>query len=179
MDWPLKPLQILASDPVVRHPLIKRLVCLASLATRINSCSIISTKVSVVFVLHVGIFTVSDPIVSLWPFFCHEAHQEAHRSVFWYSLGWCMWHWWWFLFIEEDRYDSYSRMLLKYFLAEGVVCGHQLFLASARDHPDEIMQVRIKSCVHTRPVWHFGQVFWFCELLSTSKYIFYNRILLI
>ncbi|XP_043099057.1 elongator complex protein 4 isoform X2 [Puntigrus tetrazona] len=31
-------------------------------------------------------------------------------------------------------------MLLKYFLAEGVVCGHELFLASARDHPDEIMQ---------------------------------------
>ncbi|XP_073693456.1 elongator complex protein 4 [Garra rufa] len=44
------------------------------------------------------------------------------------------------LLVEEDRYDSYSRMLLKYFLAEGVVCGHELFLASARDHPDEIMQ---------------------------------------
>ncbi|XP_051560423.1 elongator complex protein 4-like isoform X2 [Myxocyprinus asiaticus] len=44
------------------------------------------------------------------------------------------------LLVEEDRYDNYSRMLLKYFLAEGVVCGHELFLASARDHPDEIMQ---------------------------------------
>ncbi|XP_065150517.1 elongator complex protein 4 [Paramisgurnus dabryanus] len=44
------------------------------------------------------------------------------------------------LLVEEDRYDSYSRTLLKYFLAEGVVCGHELFLASARDHPDEIMQ---------------------------------------
>ncbi|XP_016307803.1 elongator complex protein 4 [Sinocyclocheilus anshuiensis] len=44
------------------------------------------------------------------------------------------------LLVEEDRYDSYSRMLLKYFLAEGVVCGHELFLASARDHPDQIMQ---------------------------------------
>ncbi|XP_051756587.1 elongator complex protein 4 isoform X2 [Ctenopharyngodon idella] len=44
------------------------------------------------------------------------------------------------ILVEEDRYDSYSRMLLKYFLAEGVVCGHELFLASARDHPDEIMQ---------------------------------------
>ncbi|XP_016393644.1 elongator complex protein 4-like [Sinocyclocheilus rhinocerous] len=44
------------------------------------------------------------------------------------------------LLVEEDRYDSYSRMLLKYFLAEGVVCGHELFLASARDHPDEIVQ---------------------------------------
>ncbi|XP_052008358.1 elongator complex protein 4 [Xyrauchen texanus] len=44
------------------------------------------------------------------------------------------------LLVEEDRYDSYSRMLLKYFLAEGVVCGHELFLASARHHPDDIMQ---------------------------------------
>ncbi|MBN3305323.1 elongator complex protein 4 [Amia ocellicauda] len=44
------------------------------------------------------------------------------------------------LLIEEDKYDSYSRMLLKYFLAEGVVCGHSLFIASARDHPDEILQ---------------------------------------
>ncbi|KAI7814363.1 elongator complex protein 4 [Triplophysa rosa] len=44
------------------------------------------------------------------------------------------------LLVEEDRYDSYSHMLLKYFLAEGVVCGHEVFLASARDHPDEIMQ---------------------------------------
>ncbi|XP_064168072.1 elongator complex protein 4 [Anguilla rostrata] len=44
------------------------------------------------------------------------------------------------LLIEEDKYDSYSRMLVKYFLAEGVVCGHSLFIGSARDHPDEILQ---------------------------------------
>lgn len=44
-------------------------------------------------------------------------------------------------FAEEDRYDSYSRMLLKYFLSEGVICGHELFVASAQDHPDEILQV--------------------------------------
>ncbi|XP_036391315.1 elongator complex protein 4 [Megalops cyprinoides] len=44
------------------------------------------------------------------------------------------------LLIEEDKYDSYSRMLLKYFLAEGVVCGHNLFIASARDHPEDILQ---------------------------------------
>nr|XP_015193797.1 PREDICTED: elongator complex protein 4 isoform X1 [Lepisosteus oculatus] len=44
------------------------------------------------------------------------------------------------LLIEEDKYDSYSRMLLKYFLAEGVVCGHSLFIASAKDHPDEILK---------------------------------------
>ncbi|XP_077421025.1 elongator complex protein 4 [Vanacampus margaritifer] len=44
------------------------------------------------------------------------------------------------LLIEEDRYDSYSRMILKYFLAEGVVCQHELFLAAAQDHPNEIFQ---------------------------------------
>lgn len=46
-----------------------------------------------------------------------------------------------FLFLEEDRYDSYSRMILKYFLAEGVVCRHELFVAAAQDNPDDILQV--------------------------------------
>ena len=45
------------------------------------------------------------------------------------------------LFSEEDRYDSYSRMLLKYFLSEGVVCGHEIFIGSAQDHPDDFLQV--------------------------------------
>ncbi|KAL1007708.1 hypothetical protein UPYG_G00090540 [Umbra pygmaea] len=44
------------------------------------------------------------------------------------------------LLIEEDCYDSYSRMLFKYFLAEGVVCGHELYVASAQDLPDDILQ---------------------------------------
>ncbi|KAM3877185.1 elongator complex protein 4 [Diretmus argenteus] len=44
------------------------------------------------------------------------------------------------LLIEEDRYGSYSRMILKYFLAEGVVCQHELFVASAQDNPDDILQ---------------------------------------
>uniref|UniRef100_A0A8C9YVP2 Elongator complex protein 4 n=1 Tax=Sander lucioperca TaxID=283035 RepID=A0A8C9YVP2_SANLU len=42
------------------------------------------------------------------------------------------------LLIEEDRYESYSRMILKYFLAEGVVCRHELFVAAAQDNPDDI-----------------------------------------
>lgn len=46
-----------------------------------------------------------------------------------------------FFFSEEDRYDSYSRMILKYFLAEGVVCRHELFVAAAQDNPDDILQV--------------------------------------
>ncbi|KAG7270927.1 hypothetical protein CRUP_025678 [Coryphaenoides rupestris] len=44
------------------------------------------------------------------------------------------------LLIEEDRYNSYSHMVLKYFMAEGVLCGHELFLASAQDQPDDILQ---------------------------------------
>ncbi|XP_067902699.1 elongator complex protein 4 [Heterodontus francisci] len=44
------------------------------------------------------------------------------------------------LLIEEDRYESYSRMLLKYFVAEGVVCGHSIFIASASDHPEALLQ---------------------------------------
>ncbi|CAL1603959.1 unnamed protein product [Knipowitschia caucasica] len=44
------------------------------------------------------------------------------------------------LLIEEDRYDSYSRMILKYFLAEGVVCQHELFLATAQYSPDDILK---------------------------------------
>ena len=47
-----------------------------------------------------------------------------------------------FVFLsEEDRYNSYSSMVLKYFMAEGVLCGHELFLASAQDHPDDILTV--------------------------------------
>ncbi|KAJ0002177.1 hypothetical protein NQD34_001973 [Periophthalmus magnuspinnatus] len=41
---------------------------------------------------------------------------------------------------KEDYYDSYSRMILKYFLAEGVVCQHELFVASAQDSPNDILQ---------------------------------------
>lgn len=44
-------------------------------------------------------------------------------------------------FSEEDRYDSYSRMVLKYFLAEGVVCRHELFVSTAQESPDDILQV--------------------------------------
>uniref|UniRef100_A0A4W3JNK7 Elongator complex protein 4 n=1 Tax=Callorhinchus milii TaxID=7868 RepID=A0A4W3JNK7_CALMI len=49
------------------------------------------------------------------------------------------------LLIEEDKYESYSWMLLKYFLAEGVVCGHSLYIASARDHPEDIIQSTLEE----------------------------------
>uniref|UniRef100_A0A8D0KXY9 Elongator complex protein 4 n=1 Tax=Strix occidentalis caurina TaxID=311401 RepID=A0A8D0KXY9_STROC len=44
------------------------------------------------------------------------------------------------LLIEEDKYGLYSNLLFKYFLAEGVVCGHELFVASAKEHPDNILK---------------------------------------
>lgn len=68
---------------------------------------------------------------------------------------------------EEDRYDSYSRMLLKYFLAEGVVCGHELYVASALDHPNDILQVCVCACVHTVSLSH-----WPAHLLPYGLYGF-------
>ncbi|KAM4720996.1 elongator complex protein 4 isoform 2-T2 [Rhinophrynus dorsalis] len=44
------------------------------------------------------------------------------------------------LLIEEDKYNTYSHLLLKYFLAEGVVNGHEVFVASASDDPTKILQ---------------------------------------
>ncbi|NXE27458.1 ELP4 protein, partial [Ardeotis kori] len=44
------------------------------------------------------------------------------------------------VFTEEDKYNRYSSLLFKYFLAEGVVCGHDLFVASAKEHPEKILK---------------------------------------
>ena len=45
------------------------------------------------------------------------------------------------MFAEEDKYGSYSHLLLKYFLAEGVMCNHSLFLASADTSTEHILKV--------------------------------------
>ncbi|NXN96274.1 ELP4 protein, partial [Rhinopomastus cyanomelas] len=45
-----------------------------------------------------------------------------------------------FVSTEEDKYNLYSNLLFKYFLAEGVVSGHDLFVASAKAHPDNILK---------------------------------------
>ncbi|XP_077316998.1 elongator complex protein 4 isoform X1 [Lithobates pipiens] len=39
------------------------------------------------------------------------------------------------LVIEEDAYSTYSNLLLKYFVAEGIVNGHEMFVASASEDP--------------------------------------------
>ncbi|KAJ7384443.1 Elongator subunit elp4 [Desmophyllum pertusum] len=44
------------------------------------------------------------------------------------------------LMVEEDTYGSYARQLSKYFLAEGVVSGHAVFLASAEPEPNNMLK---------------------------------------
>ncbi|XP_049570199.1 elongator complex protein 4 isoform X1 [Orcinus orca] len=44
------------------------------------------------------------------------------------------------LLIEEDKYNIYSPLLFKYFLAEGIVTGHTLLVASAKEDPADILQ---------------------------------------
>ncbi|XP_060797817.1 elongator complex protein 4 [Neoarius graeffei] len=44
------------------------------------------------------------------------------------------------LLIEEDEFNSHSRALLQYFVAEGVMSGHEHFIASAQDHPDDLVK---------------------------------------
>ncbi|KAM3919991.1 elongator complex protein 4 isoform 2-T2 [Leptodactylus fuscus] len=44
------------------------------------------------------------------------------------------------LLIEEDTYSTYSNLLLKYFLAEGIVSGHEVFVASASETPHKIFK---------------------------------------
>ncbi|XP_012255806.2 elongator complex protein 4 [Athalia rosae] len=43
------------------------------------------------------------------------------------------------ILIEEDMYGSYGRILLKYFMAEGVVSSHSLFLASQSSKPAQLL----------------------------------------
>ncbi|XP_013389796.1 elongator complex protein 4 [Lingula anatina] len=44
------------------------------------------------------------------------------------------------ILVEEDTYGSYGKLLLKYFIAEGIVCGHSSFLATADTKPDQIVK---------------------------------------
>ncbi|XP_050690332.1 elongator complex protein 4-like isoform X2 [Eriocheir sinensis] len=43
------------------------------------------------------------------------------------------------LLLEQDRHDVYSKLFLKYYLAEGVMSGHHLTLASLDEAPKTIM----------------------------------------
>ncbi|XP_022114574.2 putative elongator complex protein 4 [Pieris rapae] len=49
--------------------------------------------------------------------------------------------------VESDVLGSYSRVLTKYFIAEGVVCKHDLLLFSADENPEEIVKELPQPCV--------------------------------
>ncbi|CAK1551708.1 unnamed protein product [Leptosia nina] len=49
--------------------------------------------------------------------------------------------------IESDVLGGYSRVLTKYFLAEGVVCNHDLLIVSADENPEEIVKELPQACV--------------------------------
>lgn len=60
---------------------------------------------------------------------------------------------------------SYSRLLLKYFLAEGVMSGHSLLLASASENPEEVIKVSAKLAFHVLYVGSlFGEENYCCSL---------------
>ncbi|XP_055625417.1 elongator complex protein 4 [Toxorhynchites rutilus septentrionalis] len=42
--------------------------------------------------------------------------------------------------IEEDKYANYSRVLTKYFLSEGLVNGHSIFVSSWEEDPAQLMK---------------------------------------
>ncbi|XP_013786234.1 elongator complex protein 4-like [Limulus polyphemus] len=44
------------------------------------------------------------------------------------------------MLIEEDVFGAYARILLKYFISEGIVCGHSLFLSGGDVSPTQILQ---------------------------------------
>ncbi|XP_039746261.1 elongator complex protein 4 [Pararge aegeria] len=49
--------------------------------------------------------------------------------------------------VEEDVLGSYGRVLSKYFLAEGVVCKHDLYVISADESPEDIVKELPQPCI--------------------------------
>ncbi|KAK2156848.1 hypothetical protein LSH36_204g10039 [Paralvinella palmiformis] len=58
--------------------------------------------------------------------------------------------------IEEDKYGSYSKMMLKYFLAEGVMNKHELFLTSSDLDPQDLLN-ELPAPLLDEPVLKTGQ----------------------
>ncbi|XP_072171722.1 elongator complex protein 4-like [Diadema setosum] len=44
------------------------------------------------------------------------------------------------LLVEEDTFGSYASLLLRYFLAEGIMSGHGLMVASAEEQPKKLLK---------------------------------------
>jgi len=51
------------------------------------------------------------------------------------------------IFTEEDIHGSYGKLMLKYYIAEGVTNKHDIFLASAECNPESVLQVCITSAL--------------------------------
>ena len=46
-----------------------------------------------------------------------------------------------FYLTEEDTYSSYSRLMLKYYIAEGVMSQHSVLVASVDPSPIQLVKV--------------------------------------
>lgn len=52
--------------------------------------------------------------------------------------------------IEEDKYGNYSKILAKYFLAEGIVNNHALVLGTLEEDPSQLLQ-KLPKAVEEKP----------------------------
>ena len=50
--------------------------------------------------------------------------------------------------VDEDKYSTYSILILKYYLAEAITNKHKVFLASANQPPTQIIQVGLHLHVY-------------------------------
>ncbi len=145
----------------------KLLVCLASLATWIHSCFLIWSEVSLVFVLCVGIVTVSD--VSLTVLLSRGASNGSALMFGLVDVA--------LMVIPVHRGGPLWQLLphAAQVLPGGGSCVRTWTLPGIRPRSpwwDHAGMSKIKSSVHTLSVWHFGQVFWFWELQINQNPLF-------
>lgn len=48
-------------------------------------------------------------------------------------------------FSEEDKFNVYSKVLAKYFLAEGIFSKHKTLLASLDDDPQDMVRIELNK----------------------------------
>ncbi|CAH6788150.1 Elp4 [Phodopus roborovskii] len=70
--------------------------------------------------------------------------------------------------LEEDKYNIYSPLLFKYFLAEGIVNGHTLLVASAKEKPANILQKKQKNILRIG-IQSFGSPLWGDDICCTEN----------
>ena len=58
-----------------------------------------------------------------------------------------------YIFSEEDTEGVYSDIVLKYFLAEGILCKHQTFVASAQISTQTIIKVSKSIALYQSPAY--------------------------